>query len=60
MANSVLVEQIPKKIQDAIDDEQTAFKKATGVKLNQSKAIIKMLRDYLRCKSDHNFKPPTE
>lgn len=57
MAETILLKDIPKKITDAITDEQTAYKKNTGAILNQSKAVIKMLRDYLKCKSDNNFKP---
>lgn len=57
MANSILLKDIPKKIQDAIDDEQTVYKKNYGAKLNQGKAVLKMLKDYLKCKADNNFKP---
>lgn len=57
MASSILLKDIPTKIQQAIDEEQSQYKKNTGAKLNQSKAVLKMLKDYLKCKSDNNFKP---
>lgn len=57
MAASILLKDIPDKIQIAIDEEQSNYKKNTGVILNQSKAVLKMLKDYLKCKSDNNFKP---
>lgn len=60
MATTILLRDIPKKIEDAIDDEQSNYKKLTGAKLNQSKAVLKMLKDYLKCKVDNNFKPPIE
>ncbi len=57
MAKSILLKEITPKIQQAIDDEQSQYKKNTGAKLNQSKAVMKMLKDYLKCKTDNNFKP---
>lgn len=44
----------------AISTEQANMKIKTGATLNQSKAVIKMLRDYLRCKDQNNFKSDTE
>lgn len=57
MASTILLRDIPKKIQDDIDDEQVAYKKISGVKLNQSKIVLKMLKDYKKCRTDNNFKP---
>lgn len=60
MASTILVKDIPKNIVDEIDNEQKAYKKHTGVLLNQSKAVIKMLRDYIKCREKNNFKPDPE
>jgi hypothetical protein len=57
MANTILVKDIPEKILKEIDKEQAAFKIHTGTILNQSKAVIKMLRDYIKCRDTNNFKP---
>lgn len=56
MANTILVKDIPEKIQKEIDKEQVAYKLYTGVILNQSNVVIKMLRDYIKCKEQNNFK----
>lgn len=60
MANTILVKDIPDKILKEISKEQAAHRENTGGILNQSKAVIKMLRDYLKCKSDNNFKPDSQ
>lgn len=60
MADTILLKDIPATIMNAIDDEQRDYKKNHSVKLNQSKAVIKMLRDYIRCKTQNKFKPDAE
>lgn len=57
MASTILVKDIPSNIVKEIDKEQAAYKAHTGVILNQSNTVIKMLRDYIRCKDKNNFKP---
>lgn len=57
MANTILVKDIPEKIFKEISKEQGNYRENTGGILSQSKAVIKMLRDYIKCKADNNFKP---
>jgi hypothetical protein len=60
MASTIYLKDIPDKIMKAISTEQANMKIRTGATLNQSKAVIKMLRDYLRCREQNNFKSETE
>lgn len=60
MASTILVKDIPQTILKEINKEQAAYKDYTGVILNQSKAVIKMLRDYIKCRERNNFKPDPE
>lgn len=57
MATTILLKDIPKKISDEITKEQAAYKLKTDIIISQSSAVIKMLRDYIRCKEQNNFKP---
>lgn len=57
MANTILVKDIPEKIMKEVTKEQASHRENTGGILNQSKAVIKMLRDYIKCKTDNNFNP---
>ncbi len=52
MANTILPENVLKEI----SKEQAAHREKSGTLLNQSKAVIKMLRDYIRCRNLNNFK----
>lgn len=56
MASTILLKDIPKKIFDEIEKEQTVYKAKTDIRISQSSAVIKMLRDYLRCRDQNNFK----
>ena len=55
MTKTIYLEDIPEKIMTFILQEQSEAKIKNDVKLNQSKTVIKMLRDYKRCKEQNNF-----
>lgn len=56
MATTILLKEIPDNILKEILKEQSLHREKSGMLLNQSKAVIKMLRDYCRCKDVNNFK----
>lgn len=60
MATTIYLKDIPEKIMKAIDKEQADLKIKFGQSLNQSKTVIKMLRDYIRCREQNNFKTDGE
>lgn len=60
MAKTILLKDIPKALQKAIAKQQSDHYHVFDIKLNQSQAAIKMLKDYLRCKAENNFKPSVE
>lgn len=60
MANTIYLKDIPEKIMRAITKEQADLKVNFGKSLNQSKTVIKMLRDYIKCKDQNNFKSDGE
>lgn len=60
MATTIYLRDIPEKIYKEVCREQARIKINTGATLNQSKTIIKMLRDYIRCKEQNNFKSEGE
>lgn len=57
MASTVLVSKIPADIVKAIAQEQARIQGERGTRPNQSQTIIKMLRDYLRCRKENKFNP---
>lgn len=59
MATTIYLKDIPEKVYNEICKEQTNMKIKVGAKLNQSKAVVKMLKDYIRCKEQNNFKSDT-
>lgn len=60
MAATILLRDIPKNVQKAVAKQQSDHYDIFDIKLNQSQAVIKMLKDYIRCKSENNFKPGAE
>lgn len=60
MAKTIYLRDIPEKVYNAISREQANMKINVGAKLNQSKAVIKMLKDYIRCKELNNYKSENE
>jgi hypothetical protein len=56
-ASTILLKSIPKDLYKAIIQEQREIEDNTGYKKNQSQTIIKMLKDYLECKKNNNYKP---
>jgi len=56
MAKTIYLEDIPEKVMKSILKEQAHFKINFGLNLNQSKTVIKMLKDYIRCREMNNFK----
>lgn len=57
MASTILLKDIPQKIFDEIEKEQVSYKAKTKIRISQSSAVIKMLREYIRCREVNNFKP---
>lgn len=60
MAKTIYVKDIPEKVMKAIEKEQADLKVKFGQSLNQSKVVIKMIRDYVRCREQNNFKTDGE
>jgi hypothetical protein len=60
MAKTIMLKDIPKQVQKAIAKQQSDHYDIFDIKLNQSQAVIKMLKDYIRCKEENNFKPSAE
>lgn len=56
MAQTIYLKDIPAKVMTEINKEQAYLKVNFGKSLNQSKIVLKMLKDYIRCKEQHNFK----
>jgi hypothetical protein len=56
MANTIYLKEIPDKVMKAITKEQADMRVNFGTSLNQSKVVIKMLKDYIRCREQNNFK----
>ena len=56
MATTILLKEIPENILKEISKEQAEHREKSGTLLNQSKAVIKMLRDYVKCRNQNNFK----
>lgn len=57
MASTVYVTKIPADIAKAIAMEQNRIQEDRGTRPNQSQTIIKMLRDYLKCRKENKFQP---
>lgn len=55
MASSITVENIPEDLYREIIKEQGKVKIYTGTQFNLSKTVIKMLKDYIKCKKANNF-----
>lgn len=60
MATTIYLKDIPEKVYNEICKEQANMKIKVGAKLNQSKAVVKMLKDYIRCKELNKFKSENE
>lgn len=60
MTKTIYLKDIPEKVMKAVDKEQADLKVKFGLSLNQSKTVIKMLRDYIRCREQNNFKTDGE
>lgn len=56
MAGSILLQGIPEDIYKEIIREQGKVKVHIGTQYNLSKTVLKMLRDYIKCRKDNNFK----
>lgn len=59
MVKSILLKEIPAQIAQAITDEQNRIHAERGTRLSQSATVIKMLRDYIKCRQASGFKPDT-
>ncbi len=57
MALKILVKDIPVEVMKDINREQTRWLSITGSYLSQSRAVIKMLRDYKKCRDQNKFLP---
>lgn len=57
MTKTILLKDVPPAIAKAIKVEQNRIQEERGTRLSQSATIIKMLRDYLKCRDVSNFKP---
>lgn len=60
MANTIYLKDIPAKVMTEITKEQAYLKINFGKSLNQSKVVLKMLKDYIRCREQNNFKIDAE
>lgn len=60
MGNTIYLKEIPDKVMKAITKEQADIRVNFGTSLNQSKVVIKMLKDYIRCREQNNFKSDGE
>lgn len=56
MATSILIKDLPDKIFKEIVKEQQDHQLKYSTIISQSNAVIKMLRDYIKCKNDNNFR----
>jgi hypothetical protein len=57
MASTIYVNKIPADIMKAIAQEQGRVQESRGTRPSQSQTVVKMLRDYLRCRKDNKFNP---
>lgn len=56
MATSILIKDLPDKIFKEIVKEQQDHQLKYSTIISQSNAVIKMLRDYIKCKNENNFR----
>lgn len=60
MAKSITLMNIPEDVYKEVIREQGKIKAHYGSQYNLSKTIVKMLRDYIKCRKDNNFKSNEE
>ncbi len=57
-ANSYLLSKIPDDIRQFLIKEQAKHKLNTGLtQFSLEQTMYKLLRDYIRCREENNFKP---
>lgn len=57
MPSTILLRNIPEDVYKEIIKEQSRIKLDMGRSLSLDRTIVKMLKDYKKCKEQNNFKP---
>ncbi|MBA3830071.1 MAG: hypothetical protein H0X33_14110 [Taibaiella sp.] len=56
MASTILLKDLPEEVYREVIKEQGKVKAHIGTQYSLSKTVVKMLKDYTRCRKENNFK----